>query len=100
MDDHVRFSGTKYEKGNNNKHRNHCKCGAHRSKLVGWAPSPPCPWGHTEAFFLKHLRKETKPPAWSTVSVYVLGAGFKPANNTFPCSCARAGGGARFCMIA
>jgi len=28
MDDHVRFSGTKYEKGNNTYNGNHYKCGA------------------------------------------------------------------------
>jgi len=34
-DDHVRFRGTKYEKGTNIKCGNHYKCGAHRSKIVG-----------------------------------------------------------------
>jgi hypothetical protein len=34
MDDHVRFSGTKYEKGINNKCGNHYKCGAHRLRTV------------------------------------------------------------------
>jgi hypothetical protein len=40
MGDRVRFSGTKYDKGNNNKHRNHYKSGAHRSKMLGWTPRP------------------------------------------------------------
>ena len=34
MDDHVRFSGTKYEKGNKNKNGNHYKCGAHRQRAA------------------------------------------------------------------
>jgi len=34
MDDHKRFIGTKYEKGNNNKCRNHYKCGAYRLRTV------------------------------------------------------------------
>ena len=37
MDDHVRFSGTKYEKGNNTYNGNHynLKCGENCSKIRG-----------------------------------------------------------------
>jgi hypothetical protein len=45
-----------------------------------------------EAIFPGQLRKEFKPPTWATVSAYVLGTGLKPADNTFPSSCARSGG--------
>ena len=41
MDDHVRFSGTKYAKGNNNKNGNHYKCGENCSKIRGRTPRPP-----------------------------------------------------------
>jgi len=37
MDDHVRFSGTKYEKGNNIKCGDHCKCG---ENIRGRTPRP------------------------------------------------------------
>ena len=40
MDDHVRFSGTKYEKGNNIKCGDHCKCGENCSKIRGRTPNP------------------------------------------------------------
>jgi hypothetical protein len=41
MDDHVPFSGTKYEKGNKTSNGNHCKCGENCSKIRGHTPSPP-----------------------------------------------------------
>ena len=41
MDDHVRFNGTKYEKGNNNTHRNRYKCGENCNKIMDPSPSPP-----------------------------------------------------------
>jgi hypothetical protein len=51
MDDHVRFSGTKYEKGTNIECGNHYKCGAHRGKIVGWTPRPArLPWGGPPGF--------------------------------------------------
>ena len=34
MDNHVRFSGTKYEKGNNTNRGNHYKCGKSNLKLI------------------------------------------------------------------
>ena len=37
----MRFSGTKYAKGNNNKNGNHYKCGENCSKIRGRTPRPP-----------------------------------------------------------
>ena len=50
-------------------------------------------------FSRDNYARKSQPPAWATVSAYVLGTGLKAANNTFPCFCARSGGGARFCML-
>jgi hypothetical protein len=41
MDDHVRFSGTKYEKGNNTNNGNHYKCGENCSKYGVVPRAPP-----------------------------------------------------------
>jgi hypothetical protein len=65
MDDHVRFSGTKYAKGNNNKNGNHYECGENCSKNTWSYPETPTSpmdsgWGTTGG-------GPGRPPFWRTL---------------------------------